>query len=65
MYFRNIHFGGGGGVIIIARFHDDGKHWVEIERFLILVIGSVKTLHAPSKPSKEFGRVQSQFFWER
>ena len=63
MCFRNIHFGEGGDNNI-ARFHNDGKHWVEIERFLILVIGSVKTLHAPSKLSKESAQVQSQFFWE-
>ena len=28
--------------MIIAHFHDDGKHWVEIERFQILVIRGVK-----------------------
>lgn len=46
MYIRNIHFGGGN---LIPRFHDDGKHWVAIERFQILVITSVQIFICGSK----------------
>ena len=42
MCFKNIHFGEGGGGVIIERFHDECKHWVEIERFQISVIRGVK-----------------------
>ena len=39
MCFRNIHFVDG---VMITCFHDDGKHWVEIERLQLLVIGGMK-----------------------
>ena len=59
MYFSDIHFGEG---VIIARFHNDGKHWAEIERILILMMLEVwQSLYAPSKSSKESGQFQPLF----